>query len=308
MARCLVTGGAGFIGSNLVDTLIGEGHEVFIVDDLSAGKEEYVNSKAKFYKVDITTPEIDKVFSDFGPFDHIFHLAAQVDVRKSVKDPVFDNKVNTLGSYRIFELGSKSKAKRVIFISTGGALYGECEKPAKEDALIKPTSPYAIHKYAAERYLEVMQELYGLDYIVLRLANVYGQRQYKGGECGVVGIFTHNAVNDLPCTLFGDGTKTRDFVHVDDIIKAILAARDTKYSGVFNIGSGKEVNIMQIVKMIEDMNGRKLDLKMAENKPGEVKRSVLNYDKANTLLGWEPSISFKDGISKTLKWLKEESS
>ncbi len=301
MSKILVTGGAGFIGSNLVDELIKRGHRVSVIDNLSTGKKEYLNAKAKFYRTDICSPAVAGIFKR-EKFDYVFHLAAQIDVRQSVADPEFDNKVNALGSYRVFKNSGLNKVKKVIFISTGGALYGDCLKPATEETLIQPVSPYAIHKYAAERYLELCRELYGLNYTVLRLANVYGPRQYSGGECGVIGVFTYNLTRGKPSTLWGDGSKTRDFVYVLDVVGACLKAMAPKHQGVFNIGNGKEISLNQIISAIKKTAGKKFVYKTEPDRPGEVQRSVLNSRKAKKVLGWRAEVKLEQGIKKTIAW------
>lgn len=301
MNKCLVTGGAGFIGSSLVDELISRNYEVVVVDNLSTGKKEYLNSRAKFYKVDICSPAIDKIFKS-EKFDYVFHLAAQIDVSRSVANPEFDNKVNAMGSYRIFKNSGLNKVKKVIFISTGGALYGNCAKPATEQSLIQPVSPYAIHKYAAERYLELFGELYGLNHIVLRLANVYGPRQYKGGECGVIGIFTSNIINNQASVLYGDGSKTRDFVYVSDVVNACLKAISSKEEGVFNIGNGQEISMLQIIDSIKKVAGKKFIYKKEKDRAGEVQSSVLNSQKAKKILGWQSQVKLEEGVEKTIEW------
>ncbi|MBT4277465.1 NAD-dependent epimerase/dehydratase family protein [Candidatus Falkowbacteria bacterium] len=301
--KILITGGAGFIGSSLADALIEKGDDVVIVDNLVTGKKEYINSQAKFYEVDICSTEIEDIFAKEKP-DYVFHFAAQIDVRKSVDDPVFDNKVNALGSLNIFQTSAKNKVKKVIFASTGGALYGDVESPAKEEDLIEPLSPYAIHKYTAERYLEFLKEVHGLNYAVLRLANVYGIRQYKGGECGVIGIFTSNAVEKKQSIIYGDGSKTRDYVYISDVVNAFILAMKKDCSGVFNIGTEKETSVLDIVKAIENTTKEKFDYKCENDRPGEVKRSVLCCQNAHDLLGWKAEVDLKEGAQKTLKWIE----
>ncbi len=301
--KVLVTGGAGFIGSHLVDALLDNGYQVIIIDNLISGKKEYLNPQAKFYEIDICSSKIPEIFGEEKP-DYVFHLAAQVDVRKSVDDPIFDNKVNAQGSLNIFQSSVKNKVKKVIFASTGGALYGDVEKPAKENDPVNPISPYAIHKYAGERYLAFLKEVYGLDYLVLRLANIYGPRQYKGGECGVVGIFTSNAVRQKQSFVFGNGAKTRDYLYVDDVVRGFLKSIEKReVSGVFNLGTKKEISVLDIIKNIEDIQG-KIDYSFAKDKPGEVKRSILDFTKAQKILDWEPKIDFSKGLKKTLEWVK----
>ncbi|MCK4744914.1 NAD-dependent epimerase/dehydratase family protein [Candidatus Parcubacteria bacterium] len=305
MSKVLITGGAGFIGSNLADELIKIGDDVVIIDNLISGKKECLNPKAKFYEIDICSSDIEKIFKK-EKFDYVFHLAAKIDVRKSIEDPVFDNKVNVLGSLAIFKHSAKNRIKKVIFASTGGALYGDISNPAIEEDLIYPLSPYAIHKYAAERYLELQKELYNLNYAVLRLANVYGPRQYKGGECGVIGIFTHNAVVGDQSILYGDGSKTRDYAYVDDIVSAMILSKNSKYTGVFNIGAGKETSVLNLIETIEKITKKRLDYKREKDKLGEVKRSALNYNKAKKFLKWRPRTDLETGIKQTLAWLKNK--
>lgn len=305
MPKILVTGGAGFIGSNLVDELIKRGHEVSVIDDLSSGQKEYLNARAKFYQADICSPAVDKIFKR-EKFDYVFHLAAQVDVRVSVVKPELDNQINALGSYRIFKNCGLNKVKKVIFISTGGALYGDCLKPADEQTLVQPVSPYAINKYAAERYLEFCRELYRLDYAVLRLANVYGPRQYKGGECGVIGIFTYNLLAGQPSVLYGDGSKTRDFVYVADVVDACLKAMPAKAGGVFNIGNGREISLKEIIDAIKKAAPKKFVYRKEPDRPGEVRRSSLNSLRAKKILGWQAKVKLADGLRKTIEWAREQ--
>lgn len=305
MAKCLVTGGAGFIGSNLVDALIERGDEVVIIDDLSTGKREYVNERAKFYEVDINSDQVADIFNN-EKIDCVFHLAAQIDVRKSVTDPMFDNYVNAQGSFNIFKKAAEAGVKKVIFVTTGGALYGDCIAPATEENLVRPNAPYGIHKYAAEGYLEVFRETHGLKSCILRLANVYGPRQYKGGECGVVGIFTFNHANKEKSYLFGDGSKTRDYVFVDDVVRAIVSVFDNAIEGVYNIGTGRETSILEIIAAIKKTTGEEFDYEQKDDRPGEVQRSVLSYAKAKRDMSWEPQVDLEAGIKKTFDWLNKK--
>ncbi len=301
--KVLVTGGAGFIGSNLVDALAERGDEVVVIDDLSSGKREYINPAAKFYHIDICSEKIPEIFAA-EKFDIVFHLAAQIDVARSVKDPFFDNKVNAFGSLNIFLSCLKYGVKRIVFTSTGGALYGDVTAPAREEDPVVSSSLYAIHKHTAERYLEMKNRLYGQSYVILRLANVYGPRQYKGAETGVISIFTHNAAKGIPSILYGDGSKTRDYVFVDDVIRAIILAADSGHNDIFNIGSGRETSTMDIINKIERIVGGKFVFSAAADKPGEVLRSALDHGKAKRMLGWEPELDLETGIRKTLDWLK----
>ncbi|MFA4833848.1 MAG: NAD-dependent epimerase/dehydratase family protein [Patescibacteria group bacterium] len=305
MAKCLVTGGAGFVGSNLVDELIKKGHKVAVIDNLSTGRKEYLNQKAKFYKFDVGSKKVEKIFKAEKP-DFVFHLAAQIDVRKSVADPVFDNKVNALGSINIFSACAKSKVKKIIFISTGGAMYGDTVRPAGEKTLPAPDSPYAVHKLAAEKYLEIFSKLYGLDYIILRPANIYGPRQYKGGEGAVIAVFTYNASSNKESIIYGDGRQTRDFVYVGDVVSACLKATGKGRRGVINISSGRETDLFALIKEIEKVTRKKMEFAYRKARPGEVRRSVLDNSLAKKVLGWEPKISLEEGIKKTIDWLNKK--
>lgn len=304
MSKFLVTGGAGFIGSNLVDRLIDDGNEVIVIDDLSSGKKEYINSGAVFYQADICDKEkMEEIFQK-EKFAYVFHLAAQIDVRKSVDNPEFDNQVNAIGSFNIFKACQKYRVKKVVFISTGGALYGDVKKPAKEKTLIQPVSPYAIHKYAAERYLELLNETGKLRYSVLRLANVYGPRQFKGGEGAVIAVFTYNALNGLESTINGDGLQTRDYIYVGDVVEACLAALRSKKNGVFNIGNQKESTVLDLIEALKKALNKEVMFSHGLAKAGEVRRSVLDSSKAKKKLDWEPKVNLEDGIKKTIEWTK----
>ncbi len=303
MSKILVTGGAGFIGSTLVDKLINEGHELAVLDSLVSGKKDYINSQAKFYEVDICTPEVAEVFATFQP-EIVYHLAAQIDVRLSVSDPVFDNKVNAAGSLNILENCRLNKVQKIIFVSTGGAIYGEAEEiPTTEKAPTYPLSPYGIHKLTTEKYCNFYGEVYGLDYTILRFANVYGPRQYKGGEAGVVSIFIEHAISGKSCVINGDGLQTRDYVYVDDVVEALSKAKEVTYHGEINIGCAKEITVLDIVSAIKD-TGINFAPEHVPAKPGEQRRSCLSYDLAKKILGWEPKIDIKEGVSRTLDWTK----
>jgi len=304
LAKCLVTGGAGFIGSNLVDELIKRKYEVVVVDNLSTGKVEYVDPQAKFYKVDINSEKIADIFAR-EKFDFVFHLAAQIDVRKSVENPAEDNKINVLGGLNVLENCRKHNVKKLLFVSTGGAIYGDTEQiPTKESHEEMPLSPYGIHKLTFEKYLNYYYKVYGINYTALRLANVYGPRQFKGGEAGVVAIFVDNAVAGKKSTIFGDGTKTRDFVYVGDVVEAAISALHTDFIGKINIGTGKETSILEVTRAIEEAVGKPIDKEYLDDKPGEQRRSSLDNSRAREILGWEPRVNLKEGIKKTIEWAK----
>jgi len=304
MSKCLVTGGAGFIGSNLVDKLIKRGDKVVIIDNLSTGKKEYLNPKAKFKKLDICSSKTAEIFRR-EKFDYVFHLAAQIDVRKSVEDPVFDNLVNVGGSLNIYKNCSEFNVKKIIFLSTGG-VYGNVDAPVSEEAPVYFDAPYAVHKFTSEKNLEVFNKIHDLNYAILRAANVYGPRQYKGGEGAVVAVFTHNALGSKESIVYGDGQQTRDFIYVHDVAEACIKAATSDVQGVFNVSSGKEVAILNLIQVIENVTGKKFKFRHNAARPGEVRRSVLNSTKAKKLLHWSPQINLEEGIKKTIEWSKSK--
>ncbi len=304
--KILVTGGAGFIASNLVDRLISEGHQVVIMDDLSTGLKEYINPQAHFYQIDILAPKVEEIFA-LQKFDLVFHLAAQISVVKSVENPEFDNRVNVLGGLNILSCCLKHNAKKIVFVSTGGALYGEADVvPTPENYPTYPLSPYGIHKLTFEKYLNYYHQVFGQPYTVLRLANVYGPRQYKGGECGVVSVFIDKAVNDQECLINGDGSKTRDFVYVGDVVEGLMKAMATDYIGEINIGTGVEKSVSDVVLAIELALGKSIKKKNGPAKAGEQERSCLDNKKAKQILNWEPQVMLDEGIRNTIAWSKEK--
>jgi len=301
----LVTGGAGFIGSNLVDELVAQGNNVVVVDNLFSGKEDYINKKAKFYNLDITSKDLNDVFEK-EKFDFVFHLAAQIDVRKSVADPVFDNKVNVLGGINVLDRCIENKVEKIIFSSTGGAIYGDTDViPTPEGHPELPVSPYGIHKLTFEKYLNYYNKAKGLKYTALRFSNVYGPRQYKGGEAGVVSIFIDNAVNGKKSLINGSGKQTRDYVYVDDIVSALILAMKSDYVGELNISTEEEKNLLDIINFIEDALGEKFDYEHGPAVLGEQLRSCLDAGKARKILGWNFSIDLKEGIRRTVEWSKK---
>jgi UDP-glucose 4-epimerase len=306
MSKILVTGGAGFIGSNLVDRLIDLGHEVVVIDNLFTGKRDYLNPRAKFYEIDICDPEVKNIFSD-EKFEYVYHLAAQIDVRISVDDPALDNKINILGSLNILQNCLDFNVSKIIFASSGGAIYGFPEEiPTPESYMPYPVSPYGINKLCFEKYLNYYYRVFGQKYTSLRLANVYGPRQYKGGEAGVVSIFINSAVREEEASIFGDGLQTRDFTYVDDIVEAFIAAMKKEVVGDFNIGTGLEKSLIDIVSAIENSIGEKMKIKHLDSKKGEERRSCLKFDKAKNILGWEARVELTDGISRTISWSKKQ--
>jgi UDP-glucose 4-epimerase len=305
--KILVTGGAGFIGSHIVDKIISLGHDCVVVDNLLTGNEHNINPKAIFYKADITnTEELEEVFSKERP-NIVNHHAAQIVVRKSVKEPVYDAEINILGSLNLIELSREYRIEKFIYASTGGAVYGEpiC-LPVDEDHPIFPLSHYGVSKHTVEHYLHVFNQLYGLRYTVLRYSNVYGPRQNPYGEAGVVAIFTEQMLAGEKPTIFGDGTKTRDYVFVDDIVDVNIIAMDKNSDNeVFNLGWGKEVSDQKMFETIRD--ALKVDIKPLYDKkrPGEVDRISLDNTKIKRWLNWQPKVSLEAGIEKTTLWYKK---
>jgi len=306
--RILVTGGAGFIGSHVVDAYLQEGHDVSIIDNLSTGKKKNINSKSRFYKLDICSGEVEKVFAE-GRFDLVNHHAAQIDVRKSVADPVFDAKTNIIGLLNILQNCIRHGVKRFIFASTGGAIYGEQEEfPAKETHPTNPLSPYGIAKLSGEHYLFFCKNTYGLDSTVLRYANVYGPRQDPHGEAGVVAIFAQKLLRGEQPVINGDGMQTRDFVYVGDVARANVLALSYNGGGTFNIGTGKETTVRQLFRQLVDICGVKAEEIYGHPKNGEQKRSVIDFEKAKKTLGWSPHVFLEEGLKHTVEYFKEAGS
>lgn len=283
--KILVTGGAGFIGSHLVDALVEKKHQVVIVDNLSTGKKSNLNPKAKFYKLDIANYKLGEIFKREKP-DYVFHLAAQINVRKSIADPIADAKTNVLGSLNLLENCKKYKVKKIIFSSSGGAIYGDTAIiPTPETVIPHPQSPYAIAKFTIEQYLDFYYKVYGLKYTILRYANVYGPRQDAHGEAGVISIFTERIKCNQPIIINGDGKQTRDFVYVDDVVKANLAATTKGSSTFYNIGTGVETDIYHLAQLIFSLYKHKqnifLKIKYKPKVHGEISRSCLGISKAS---------------------------
>ncbi|HXG30371.1 MAG TPA: SDR family oxidoreductase [Thermodesulfobacteriota bacterium] len=303
--KILVTGGAGFIGSWVADAFIAEGNEVLIVDDLSTGVEENIPEEAGFIKGDIRDRGLlERVFSQFRP-DIVSHHAAQMDVRRSVEDPVFDAEVNIIGTINLLELSTKNGVKRFIFASTGGAIYGEPKDlPADESTPPMPISPYGTSKYAVEKYLGYYNAVYGLDYVALRYANVYGPRQNPHGEAGVVAIFCDRIISERPCLVFGDGNQTRDYVFVGDVARANILSIDAPV-GSYNIGTEIETSVNDLVSTLRRVSGREFKVEYSPPRLGEVLRIYLDIKRAKRVLGWSPSVSLEEGIHRTWKWFSE---
>jgi UDP-glucose 4-epimerase len=303
--KIMVTGGAGFIGSHVVDTFLANGYEVVVVDDLSTGRSSNLNPAAAFYQVDIRNPELEEIFQEEKP-DFIDHHAAQMDVRRSVDDPLFDADVNVLGSIKLIELARKHQVKRFIYISTGGAVYGEPEYlPCDEDHPINPICPYGASKHTVEHYLYMYQELYDLDYVVLRYPNVYGPRQDPHGEAGVVAIFTGQMLKGEQVVINGDGKQERDFVYVEDCARANLLGLTAENSNtIFNLGYGYGTSINEIYSNLKKATEYKLSAIHGPDKAGETQRIYLDASKARQELAWAPTVGLEDGLRKTVEYFR----
>ena len=305
--KCLVTGGAGFIASHLVDRLIEKGYEVAIIDNLSTGKKENLNPKADFYEIDIRDQKVSEIFKKVKP-ELVFHYAAQIDVRKSVEDPVESAKTNILGGLNILENCKKFGVKKIIFASSGGAIYGEADIiPTLEDYLPHPVSPYGIEKLIFEHYLYFYKKEYGLDYLILRFANIYGPRQNSKGEAGVVSIFCDKMILGEKIIINGDGKQTRDFVFVDDVINANILGIENNKSGIFNVGTSKETNINDIFHKLSKAFNIKIQEVHGPQKAGEQERSCLDFKKIKKDFEWNPEYNIERGLLKTQEWFKENS-
>jgi UDP-glucose 4-epimerase len=296
--RAIVTGGAGFIGSNLVDALLARGDEAHALDDLSKGLRENVAAAAELHVADIREP--DEIFDAVRP-DVVFHLAAQADVRVSVEQPALDADVNILGTIRILEAARRHDAK-VVFASSGGAGYGECDGPAPESAPLRPLAPYGTSKVCGEEYLATWNRLYGASHVTLRLGNVYGPRQMPHGEAGVVAIFMGLLHDGGTPTIFGDGSQTRDYVYVGDVANAMLLAVE-RDGGIFNIGTGLETSVIGLFDAIRGASGIDREAAFAPARLGELQRSVLDPSLAARELGWRPERSLAEGLAATWDWI-----
>ena len=301
----LITGGAGFIGSSIADAYRERGHEIVIVDNLSTGKLENVPKGAVFYQMDIRDEGFADIVREHG-IDIINHHAAQIDVRRSVEDPRYDLSVNVLGSLNVIEAGLRNNVRRIIFASSGGAGYGEQEYyPADENHPIAPCSPYGITKVTVERYLHYYHVVNGLNYTVLRYTNVYGPRQNPHGEAGVVAIFTDKLLRRQQPVINGDGLQTRDYVFVDDVVRANVLALDMEGSDTFNVSTNVETTVNTIFRVLNEALDSPADEKHGEAKAGEQQRSVCSYEKIKARFDWEPRIPIEQGLRQTVGWFQE---
>jgi UDP-glucose 4-epimerase len=297
--RALVTGGAGFIGSNVVDALLVRGDEVHVLDDLSRGTRDNVADAARLHEADIRR-DSSSVFADVQP-DVCFHLAAQIDVRVSVEQPELDADVNIVGTLHVLD-AARAHGTKVVFSSTGGAIYGECEGPAAEDHPRAPLAPYGVSKLSAEEYIAAFNRLYGTSHVALRYGNVYGPRQDPHGEAGVVAIFMNALRDGKTPRIYGDGRQTRDYVFVGDVVSATLAAAGHD-GGVFNVGTGSETSVVELYERIQRVSGIERAPEHAEPRAGELQRSVLDPSLAAHELGWRPQSSLDEGLAATWRWI-----
>jgi len=310
LPRALVTGGAGFIGSHVADLLIGKGFQVEIVDNLATGKRENIPHKASFHEMGVNTPEFARLVRE-GRFDGVIHLAGQIDVRKSVADPINDATINILGTLNLMEaVRAGSPKTRVVFTSTGGVLYGDFNTPPNAEIYPKdPESPYAIAKLSIEYYLAYYGRVHSLDTVALRFGNVHGPRQDPHGEAGVVPIFCGRILDNRPLTVFGDGLQTRDYIYVGDVARAAWIAATKPLpekarldARAFNIGTGVGTSVLEIAKLLQKAAGSDVPLEFAPHRPGEQQDSFVNVEKAKVALGWTPEVNLMEGLANTYKW------
>ena len=307
----LVTGGAGFIGSHLAERLVAEGCEVHVMDDLSGGVRSNVPEGAVFHELDIRSREAAALFGEHN-FAALCHLAAQMDVRRSVADPKFDAEVNVLGFLNLLEAGRQTGLEKVAFASTGGAIYGEPDPsvndggPQPESHPTLPMSPYGITKLVSEHYLRFYGQTYGIESAALRFGNVYGPRQNPHGEAGVVAIFAQRLLRGEPITINGPGTQTRDYVFVKDVVAAFMAALEKEASGIYNVGTGAETDVNQLFHHINRLTEAGADEIHGPAKAGEQQRSVLDISHTSEALGWMPAVDVATGLEETVAWFKEQ--
>ncbi len=301
----LVTGGAGFIGSHLVDQFVREGHRVSVIDDLSTGKRKQVHRDAAFYKLNVCSTQVEQVFEKEHPLV-VVHMAAQVNVRKSTEDPIFDAKVNILGTLRLLELAVRYGARKILFASSGGTVYGEQETfPASESHPTRPLSPYGVSKLTCEYYLECYRRVAGLQYVALRLANVYGPRQRADGEAGVVAIFTKKMLAGEQPQINGNGFQTRDYVYVGDVVEAVRAVCIPSVEGVFNVGTGIETTVNEIFTKLKALTNSQCRKRHGLSKKGEQARSVLDSSKLKKAAAWTHKVLLSEGLDETVKFFSD---
>jgi UDP-glucose 4-epimerase len=302
----LVTGGAGFIGSHIVNTYIEAGHHVTVIDNLSSGELRFLNTKAKFYKIDIHSPKLSEILKS-NKIEAINHHAAQISVSESVCNPLFDAKSNIIGTLQLLQSAVSSGIGKFIFASTGGGMYGEqLFFPATEEHPSQPLSPYGISKLCAENYINFYYTKYGLSTAILRYSNVFGPQQNPHGEAGVVAIFCERLTMDKRPIICGDGQQTRDFISVRDIAQANLIALDSDCIGVYNVGTGKETSINSLTKYLLEISGKDISAKNSAARTGEQRRSVIDYEKFHKGFGWKPEIKLEQGLIETYNFFQNQ--
>ncbi|UCD84411.1 MAG: NAD-dependent epimerase/dehydratase family protein [Deltaproteobacteria bacterium] len=304
--KILVTGGAGFIGSHVVDGYVADGNEVIVIDNLSRGKKENINTHARFFQLDIRDPKIEEIFKSEMP-EVVNHHAAQIDVRKSVEEPLCDAEANILGTINLLQNCHKFQVKRILFASSGGAIYGEQKMfPASEDHQVASLSPYGISKLAGENYLFYYKAVHNMSYLSLRYANVYGPRQDPYGEAGVVAIFAQKLLQGQQPVINGDGKQTRDYVYIDDVVEANRIALQNNYCGEINIGTGVETTVNEIFKILVEITETDISETHGPPKPGEQRRSCLDCSLAEKVLGWRPKTELQEGLRRTVESFREK--
>jgi UDP-glucose 4-epimerase len=302
--KILITGGAGFIGSNVAERYLAKGWDVAIVDDLSSGRRDNVPGAASFYELDVRDLELGEVMAAERP-DVVSHHAAQMDVRISTTQPAFDADVNIIGSIKVIEAALAAGVRKLIFASTGGAVYGEPESiPVNEDTPARPISQYGCSKLAVERYLYLYNVQRGLDYVALRYPNVYGPRQDPHGEAGVTAIFALRMLDRKPCVIFGGGAESRDYVFIDDVVAAHERAAESDYCGVLCVGSARETTVPEIYEGLSSLTGNKVEPVREPLRPGEIHRICISGAKAKEVLGWEPTVSLEEGLARLVDYIK----
>mgnify|MGYP000588225326 FL=1 len=303
MAKILVTGGCGFIGSHTVDRLIEEKNEVFVIDNLSTGSIENLNKKAIFYNIDIRNREKLKELFENNYFDYVFHFAAQINVRKAEEDPKFDIDVNIGGIINLLEELKKNPPKKIIFSSTGGVMYGLVDIfPTPESVEPFPICTYGISKLTGEKLLYAYSKKYGIDYVALRYGNVYGPRQNYLSEAGVIAIFISRIIENKECVIFGDGNQTRDFIYIEDVVDVNILFMKNNLTGTFNVGTGRETSVNDIFEIIKRNIKKECKKVYTEERKGELKRSCLSIEKIKRETGWVPKFTIEEGINETINW------